>query len=440
MNATIKTFLSERVTQENIITDVEVTGTTIRVSLTPKIEKKYERPDCQEAVVAYYNDSETVTVQGLGIQGKALRYQVTNIRLGYLNDAGEFKTFNAPVTGVRSDLLVTDEVVDKFLYFDVDRNQSLAESVQLLQDVYGVQSSVSAVERWKKGEAEALPPVGQLIIMLNEKKKITALHLDEYKATGTKSWELAIGDEHGRLLFSIRLKRRDAWHIKAILRWFRMLGLDIKLFYVDFWLAYPPAIKAIYPGADIQYDFFHVIQNIHRHLYKALTAYRKAFKNAKTDKQQAKLRQQLHKKLWQHRYLLFTNEENLSDDQHQILDELLQEHANTVVEQIVLFRQQIRVIFNECDTFAEAVEHLAVLILDGWADLSSHFGKIMKFLQGHIENMLTYLRKPDVQRNSLSECTVRSLRRIEKIRQGFKTHKGRVNHLKLLQWRRYLCS
>lgn len=309
----------------------------------------------------------------------------------------------------------------------------------MLQDVYGVQTSVSALERWKTSEAEALPSVGQLIKMLNEKKKITALHLDEYKATGTKSWELAVRDEHGRLLFSVRLKRRDAWHIKAILRWFRMLGLEIKLFYVDFWLAYPPAIKAIYPQAEIQYDFFHVIQNIHRHLYKALTAYRKAFRKAKTDKQQAEIRKQLHKKLWQHRYLLFTNEENLSDEQRQILDELLQEHADTVVEQIVLFRQQIRVIFNDCDTFAEAVEHLAVLILDGWADLSNHFGKIMKFLQDHIENMLTYLRKPDVRRNSLSECTVRSLRRIEKIRQGFKKHKGRVNHLKLLQWRRYLC-
>jgi hypothetical protein len=439
MNISIRSLLSERAAQENNITDVEVTETTITVSLSPKTELKYERPDCQESVVVYHYDSETVTVQGLGIQGKTLRYQVTNVRLGYLNDAGDFKTFTVPVPGVRSDLLVTDEVIDKFLYCNVERNLSLAESVQMLQDVDGVQTSVSAVERWKIGEAEALPSVGQLIKMLNEKKKITALHLDEYKASGTKSWELAIRDEHGRLLFSIRLKKRDAWHIKAVLRWFRMLGLEIKLFYVDFWLAYPAAIKAVYPEADIQYDFFHVIQNIHRHLYQALTAYRKAFKKAKTDKQQAELGQQLHKKLWQHRYLLFTNEENLSDAQRQILDELLQEHADTVVEQIVLFRQQIRVMFNECDTFAQAVENLAVLILDGWANLSSHFGKIMNFLQGHLENMLTYLRKPDVQRNSLSECTVRSLRRIEKIRQGFKKHKGRVNHLKLLQWRRYLC-
>lgn len=264
------------------------------------------------------------------------------------------------------------------------------------------------------------------------------MHLDEYKASGTKSWELAIRDEHGRLLFSIGLKKRDQWHIQAILRWFRMLGLQIKVFYVDFWLAYPPAIKAIYPEAHIQYDFFHVIQNIHRHLYKALTKYRKAFKAAKTDEEQAKIRKQLHKKLWHHRYLLFTNQENLSAEQRQILDELLDEHADTIVEQIVLFRQQLRTIFNECDTFSAALEHLAVLILDGWTDLSNAFGKVMSFLQKNFENMLTYLRVPNVQRFSLSECTVRSLRRIEKVRQGFKTHKGRVNHLKLLQWRRYL--
>jgi len=82
----------------------------------------------------------------------------------------------------------------------------------------------------------------------------------------------------------------------------RILGLRIQVVYVDFWPAYPTAIKAIYPDAVIQYDFFHVMQNIHRHLYKALTAYRKAFKGAKTEQDQDKVRKALHTKLWQNRY------------------------------------------------------------------------------------------------------------------------------------------
>jgi hypothetical protein len=344
-----------------------------------------------------------------------------------------------PIPGIRTHLLVTDEVIDTMVYLHVDCNHSLAMTAQLLRDLYGVTTSVSALERWKNHEADRLPSIGLLIQQLNAKKPISALHLDEYKATGTKSWELAIRDEHGRLLFSIRMKQRDARQIKAILRWFRMLGLAISLIYVDFWLAYPPALKAIYPEAEIQYDFFHVIQNIHRHLYKALTAYRKAFKAANTEPAQAAVRQELHKKLWRHRYVLFTNEENLTDKQRSILDELLSEHADTIVEHIVLFRQQLRTIFNECDTFTEAVEYLAVMILDGWAEVSQQFGKVMTFLHDHFEHMLTYLRKPNVQRNSLAECTVRSLRRIERVRQGFKKQKGRVRHLKLLQWRKYLC-
>jgi len=308
----------------------------------------------------------------------------------------------------------------------------------MLNDLYQVETSSSALDRWKAAEAEALPSIGRLIQRLNEKLPITVLHLDEYKATGTKSWELVLRDEHGRLLFSIRLKKRDEWHIKVILRWLRLLGLQIKVFYVDFWLAYPMAIRAIYPQAEIQFDFFHVIQNIHRHLYKAFTAYRKAYRIADTTQEQAKVREALHKQLWENRYLLFTNEENLSAEQQQVLDDLLREHSDTIVEQIVVFRWYLRDIFNASASFAEAVEKLAFLILEGWADVSSAFGKVMAFLQEHFANMLTYLRVPGVQRNSLSECTVRSLRRIERIRQGFKTQQGRVNHLKLLQWRKYL--
>jgi len=437
-NLSSESLLAEQAARQNRVTGITMTATTISVNLEPKIEARYVRPDCKDPVAVHRYDQEVITVQGLGIHGRALRYVVKTVRLAYVNDAGQFVTFMAPLPGIRTDVLVTAEVVDRALYLTVDRNLSLSVAAAMLHDLYQVETSSSALERWKAAAAEALPAIGQLIQQLNAQKPITALHLDEYKATGTKSWELALRDEHGRLLFSIRLKKRDEWHITVILRWLRLLGLRIKVFYVDFWPAYPLAIRAVYPQAAIQFDFFHVIQNIHRHLYKAFTAYRKAYRTANTAQEQAKVREALHKQLWENRYLLFTNEENLSAEQQQVLDDLLREHRDTLVEQIVVFRWYLRDIFNASTSFAEAVEKLAFLILEGWADVSSAFGKVMAFLQEHFANMLTYLRVPGVQRNSLSECTVRSLRRIERIRQGFKTQQGRVNHLKLLQWRKYL--
>lgn len=167
----IKLLLTERAVQENIVTGVNITGSTITVKLKPKIEKVYDRPDCQKPVAVERHDSEVLTVQGLGIQGKALRYQVESIRVGYLNDTGQFTTFTVPIPGIRTDLLVTDEVVDKALYLNVDRNLSLPVTAEMLADLYQVQTSSSALDRWKVGEAERLPSIGQLIQQLNEKKQ-----------------------------------------------------------------------------------------------------------------------------------------------------------------------------------------------------------------------------------------------------------------------------
>jgi hypothetical protein len=44
----IKSLLTERAAQENIITDYQITETTITVHLKPKVAKMYERPDCRK--------------------------------------------------------------------------------------------------------------------------------------------------------------------------------------------------------------------------------------------------------------------------------------------------------------------------------------------------------------------------------------------------------
>ena len=165
----INSLLTETATQANTILGVEVTTTTILVQLQPTLAPAYQRPDCQQPVVAAYHDSELLTVQGLGVPGKAVRYQVKSIRLGYLNDAGTFTTFTVPIPGIRTDLLVTDEVVEQALYLHVDRNLSLAVTAAMLRDLYQIETSTSALDRWKAAEAQALPAIGTLIQHLNHK-------------------------------------------------------------------------------------------------------------------------------------------------------------------------------------------------------------------------------------------------------------------------------
>lgn len=118
----------------------------------------------------HLHDSETLSVQGLGIQGRAVRYTVKMQRVAYVHDGGILVTFTLPLAGIRTDLWVTDEVVERAMYFLIDRNQSLPATVALLRELYQVETSSSALERWKTGAAEQLPSVGEIIQRLNEKK------------------------------------------------------------------------------------------------------------------------------------------------------------------------------------------------------------------------------------------------------------------------------
>ena len=439
--SSIQIPFSNEIICNNVITKVNQTKSGICVYVEPRIRETYQRPDCKEPVrVEPYHRSRWVLVRGLGIPGQAVNYRVRRIRCRYVNDVGEVKTFTLDVVGVNTRLKMTDELMDKVLYFLIDRNESLAETVQLLRDIYGVKASIPALHRAKQSEAEKLPSQGELIRLLHQQQPITDLHIDEYKAKGTRGWELLIRDQHGRLVLSLYLKKRSEKKFKAVLRWLRMLGIEVKVCYVDFWAAYAAAIRAIYPQAKIQYDYFHIIQNIWRHLYREFTAYRKAFKATKTDKERQRLRAEMHKRLWENRYLFFTHEHHLSDEEKATLEQLLAEHEGTILHEIVAFIRHIWDLFNNSRSQLAAHLKRLDLVAEGWAYKSEHFRKVMDFLRQHFNQMITYIGDEEVQRFSLAETTVRQVRRIETVRQGFKSRQGRANHFKLFQWRIYLAS
>lgn len=171
VNPALLSLFTEQAVQKNRVTNITISKSTITIQLEAMVDARYVRSDCQHPAVVHLHDSETISVQGLGVQGRAVRYSVKMQRVAYVNDAGTFVTFTVPLPGLRTDLSVTDEVVERAMYFLIDYNQSLPTTVELLRELYHVETSTSALERWKTAEAEKLPSVGEIVQRLNEKKR-----------------------------------------------------------------------------------------------------------------------------------------------------------------------------------------------------------------------------------------------------------------------------
>jgi transposase-like protein len=110
--------------------------------------------------------------------------------------------------------------------------------------------------------------------LLHQQKPITAGHLDELFPLGTDACVLVMKDEHGRLLTAQEVAKRDEEHVKPFLTRLQKLGLPFTIFYIDHWQAYFNAIGAVYPQAAIQYDYFHILQNIWRKVWGEFRCHR----------------------------------------------------------------------------------------------------------------------------------------------------------------------
>ena len=62
----------------------------------------------------------------------------------------------------------------------------------------------------------------------------------------------------------------------------------------------------------------------------------------------------------------------------------------------------------------------------------------MKFLEESFDQATTYLREEDVRRNSLSETSMRTLRRLEQEHDGFRTDDSRDDFVRVYQAVKYL--
>ncbi len=228
-------------------------------------------------------------------------------------------------------------------------------------------------------------------------------------------------------------------HVEPFLERMKRFGLELKAFYIDHWQAYANAIKAVYPEAHIQLDYFHILQNIWRKVWDEFRAHRRDLKErgeAAETKWYAEKLKRLAAELWKNRYLFFKSDKNLTAKEKETMQEVLQTQSE--MSFLRRFLHKVWAIFEGLTTEAEAQEKLAELKLYAAHHENDGYRKSITFLEDNFKNMTTFFRVPGVQQNSLAETGMRTLRRLERNHDGFRSEKGRRNAIKIYQAVTYL--
>ena len=164
------------------------------------------------------------------------------------------------------------------------------------------------------------------------------------------------------------------------------------------------------------------MQQIHKYLKNALLQFRSQLKGEELEP--------FRKELWENKWRILKNMDNWTIRDHRIIPELIELYKNTPVEAILMFKEQLHQIFNGSNNKAEAYTGRDTLFQEKWWRDFWHLRKIMEFLMSpRFEYMVTYLDDSRIPRSGNIENLIAIWRQMENVRRGFKTEKGRQNHL-----------
>ena len=386
-----------------------------------------------------WSNERTFDVQELSGFAWPIIYRITTADGYYKNEQGQRVNFTPEIAGLSTYRKVSDVVWRLGVFLCIIAGLGSRQASWLMQVLFQVTISKSAIDRWVDEAADALPSEDEMVKLLHRQKPITQGHFDELFPLGAESCLVVLKDEHGRIVAAQEVEKRDEEHVKPFLERMKRLGLDLASFYIDHWQAYANAIKAVYPEAHIQFDYFHILQNVWRKVWGEFRAHRRDLKErgeaAQTKYYSEKLRC-LAAELWKNRYIFFKSDKNLTAKEKETMQEVLR----TQPEMSFLrgFLHKVWAIFEGPASEAEAQARLAELKQYAAHHENDGYTKSISFLDDNFKNMTTFLRAPGVQRNSLAETGMRVLRRLERNHDGFRSEKGRQNAIKIYQAVAYL--
>jgi hypothetical protein len=412
----------------------------LRITIDTRGQNIHQRLGLDTKTKLHWGPEHVFEVQELSALAWPIRYRVLT-RDGYYVKDGQRVHFTTAAKGVDARRAASEVLMRAAVLLVVVAGIGYRRAAWLLEQLFHVETSKSALCRWVEEVADSLPSSDEMVVALNQKQPVSEAHFDELFPRGSPGCVLVLKDEHGRILATEEVDKRDEKTVKPFLEHMKALGLELKAFYIDGCLAYYNAIRSVFgPSVAIQYDYFHILQNAWRHLWKWIVARRRQIKSNSqhsTTPWYKKKLEALSKSLWENRYLLFKAEERMGDEEKQRLTEIVE--ADHQVGKLRMFLGGVWRLFEDSQDEQQAREALAALKqipLD--RKYPEPFRKVTKFLEEHFEWMTAYLRHEDVKRHSLAESGMRVLRRLEVEHDGFRSEKGRSNCLRIYQAVKYL--
>ena len=435
--------ISTEVIEQN--SDCKIEGTyengKLVITIDTRHQNHHQRLGLGTKTKLYWGQEHAYEVQELSGLAWPIRYRVL-VRDGYyLDGQGQRVHFTTQARGLDSRRKVSVVLMRAAMMLVVVAGAGFRKTSWLLAQLFHVEVSKSALQRWVEEVAAHLPNGDEMIRRLHAKHPITEAHFDELFPKGTDQCVLVIKDEHGRIVATQGVDKRDEETVKLFLQRLKKLGLPLQTFYIDGCKAYYNAIRAVFGNAiRIQYDYFHIIQNAWRHLWKWAVAHRRDLKQRSEAVSTAWYKKKLEKlaqSLWEHRYLVFKADERLSEEEREHLTQIME--ADQQIGRLRTFLGGIWHIFEDSQDEQEARAALQALKQH---PIDRHhpdsFKKVIGFLEAHFEWMTTFLQHEDVKRNSLAETSMRTFRRLEVDHDGFRSEKGRDNMLRIYQAVKYL--
>jgi hypothetical protein len=337
------------------------------------------------------------------------------------------KSFALPTPGIDKYQRSTKRLKNEAVFGVISDNSTCPRISARLNRTFNTTGSTATIDRWKHEAADKLS-FKEIISRLNFSG---ILCIDEYKPKRANGYDLIDSDSKtSRILYLEKAYGLGRGIVKEHFATVKALGINPWAIIFDMRACFPKAAKTVF-GKDIiiQHDYFHVMKTIHYHLNRAMAEYRKVLQVMEINTLD----------IWFARWIILKNMEHWSGKERLIIENLMRRYKGTTIEDILILKQKIRNIFLQSKSQAEAYQKRDELTAENWQIKNQHFANIIKFLNtSYFKYMTTFLDHPEISRSGNSENIIRTWRQMEKVRYGFKSDKGRIDHLKLYQLQKYL--